>query len=246
MVHYGHFLKNHAVQNAELQFNTQENSILFLILLADLLSPPGKLLKGSSYLGNLRRIAEKPNLSGDPSSMSHAIDAFTTWLDGHAVVENVWLPTIERKSTLRVKRHDYLTVCGTTSKHGFTHLDRVVKKICSILSENQIEIDEGEGYLTIPDFQTWFRDQVFLASSTLIAWHLNEIRWGIYEYLKPEFKRAYVPTVVVSGAQIYRFDAPPDIHSKLVKSIHWDLMNEVRTAPYFPRFTVSPYLRNIF
>src|SRR4029079_4153666 len=40
MVHYGHFLKEHRIENATLMFTTREASKLFLIILADFLSLP--------------------------------------------------------------------------------------------------------------------------------------------------------------------------------------------------------------
>ena len=40
MVHYAHFEKEHRIENAILMFKTREASKLFLIILADFLSPP--------------------------------------------------------------------------------------------------------------------------------------------------------------------------------------------------------------
>jgi hypothetical protein len=140
----------------------------------------------------------------------------------------------------------YLKICGTISKHGFTRLGDVVGKIRGILAENGSDIDEGQGYLLVPEFQEWFQDNIFIASSTVVAWHLNEIRWGIYEYLSSEFRRSYTPTKVIQGAQMYSYDVPSDITDPLVRSMYWDLMNEVRRPPYFPRFTIDRYVREIY
>ena len=133
----------------------------------------------------------------------------------------------------------YLKICGTISKHGFTRLGDIVGKIQKIFKENETNIDTEEVYLIIPEFQAWFQENIFIAESTMIAWHLNEIRWGIYHYLTAEFQRAYTPTEIVNGLQRYRYDVPPTITSQLVKAMHWDLLNEVRKPPYFPRFTID-------
>ncbi|WP_204351221.1 hypothetical protein, partial [Serratia marcescens] len=77
-----------------------------------------------------------------------------------------------------------LKICGTISKHGFTRLGDIVGKIRRILADNGTDIDEGQCYLVIPEFQEWFQDNIFMASATTVAWHLNEIRWGIYRYLR--------------------------------------------------------------
>ena len=70
-----------------------------------------------------------------------------------------------------------------------------------IVAENDTNIDEGQSYLVIPcsEFQEWFQDNVFIASATVVAWHLNEIRWGIYEYLTCEFNKAYTPKELING-----------------------------------------------
>lgn len=257
MVHYAHFEKQHRIENATLMFQTREASKLFLIILADFLSLPrdgtfdlsrpkaeGSL--GQTYLGHLLNVASAPSFKGDVTLLTSSVKSFAKWLDGFAEVQDVWLPSIERNGMLRVRRLDYLKICGTISKHGFTRLGDVVGKLRTILAANGTDIDEGQSYLVIPDFQEWFRDNIFIASATTVAWHLNEIRWGIYHYLVSEYRRAYTPTELVSGAQMYSYDVPSAITDPLVRSIYWDLMNNVRTPPYFPRFTVSPSLRDLY
>jgi hypothetical protein len=255
MVHYGHFTKEHRIENAILMFETQEASKLFLIILADFLSLPrdgafglsrpraeGSL--GQTYLGHLLNVALAPSFKGDVTLLTSSVNLFAEWLDGFTDVQNVWLPSIERNGTLRVRRMDYLKICGTISKHGFTRLGDVVGKLRTILAANSTEIDEGQSYLVIPEFREWFQDNIFIASSTRVAWHLNEIRWGIYYYLFSEFRRAYTPTEIISGAQMYSYDVPREITDSLVRSMYWDLMNNMRTPPYFSRFTVDPYMRD--
>jgi hypothetical protein len=205
MVHYGCFMKEHRVENATLTFRTREASKLFLIILADFLSlprdgtfglsrPKAKGSLGLTYLGHLQSVADAPHFEGDVSLLATSVQTFAAWLDGFATIEKVWLPSIEREGTLRVQRVAYLKICGTISKHGFTRLGDIVNKLRDILAENGTKIDEGQSYLLIPEFQEWFQDNIFIASSTRVAWHLNEIRWGIYRYLVTEFHRAYRTT----------------------------------------------------
>ena len=96
MVHYGHFMKEHDVENTCLMFGTQEASKLFLIILADFLSLPRdgtfgltKLTSegsmGTTYLGHLQRVTVNSQLSGDHSLLSSSVRAFSEWLDGYAV-----------------------------------------------------------------------------------------------------------------------------------------------------------------
>lgn len=257
MVHYAHFEKQHRVENAILTFQTREASKLFLIILADFLSLPrdgtfgltrpraeGSL--GQTYLGHILNVASAPSFKGDVTLLTSSVKSFAEWLDGFANVQDVWLPSIERNGMLRVQRMDYLKICGTITKHGFTRLGNVVGKLRKILAANGTEIDEGQSYLVIPEFQEWFQDNIFIASSTRVAWHLNEIRWGVYKYLVSEFRRAYTPTEVITGAQMYRYDVPREITKPLVRSMYWDMMNNMRVSPYFPRFTVDPYMRDLY
>lgn len=257
MVHYAHFVKEHRIEDAVLMFHTREASKLFLITLADFLSLPrggtfglsrpkveGSL--GQTHLGYLLNVASAPCFDGDVTLLTSSVKSFAEWLDGFADVPEVWLPSIDRNGSLRARRLDYLKICGTISKHGFMRLGDVVDKLRKILATNGTSIDEGQSYLVIPEFQEWFQDNIFVASSTRIAWHLNEIRWGIYHYLISEFRRTYTPTEIISGAQMYRYEVPSKITDPLVRSMYWDLMNNVRTPPYFPRFTVDPYMRDIY
>jgi hypothetical protein len=257
MVHYGHFLKEHRIENATLMFTTREASKLFLIILADFLSlprdgtlglsrPPLDGSRGKTYLGHLQQVVANPSFGGDVILLASSLNAFAEWLDGFSVVDKVWLPSIDHEGTLRVQRIDYLKICGTISKHGFTRLGDVVNKIRHILYRNGTNIDEGQCYLVIPEFQEWFQDNIFIASSTVIAWHLNEIRWGIYEYLSSELQRAFMPMESIQGMQIYTYDVPSSISDPLVRSMYWNLMNDVRKPPYFPRFTVDRYTWELY
>jgi hypothetical protein len=256
MVHYAHFEKGHRLRDTMLMFKNRECSHLFLIILADFLSLPrsgafglshrlGSGSRAETYLGNLLDIGANPHFGGDASLLSSSATSFAEWLDGAVTVEKVWLPSIEREGAITVRRMNYLKICGTASKHGFTRLGDIVSKIQKVMADNGTAINEGQGYLVIPEFQEWFRDHVFVASSTTIAFFLNEVRWGIFRYLRTEFERAY--RVHMSGDfQTYRFDVPTEISDPLIHSMYWDLMNEVRSEPYFPRFTVHKHLQDEF
>lgn len=110
MVHYAHFMKEHGIKEATLKFTTKEARTLFLIILADFLSlpsdgtfgltkPPFEGSMGETYLGHLQRVATTPNFAGDVTLLASSSRAFADWLDGSAVVEDVWLPSIERNGT---------------------------------------------------------------------------------------------------------------------------------------------------
>jgi hypothetical protein len=74
-----------------------------------------------------------------------------------------------------------------------------------------------------------------------IAEFLNNIRWGIYEYLKPEFARSFTEDDPVSIA--YRFIYPQHCDNQVARAMYRDLMNMVRSEPYLPKFEVTKYLK---
>jgi hypothetical protein len=240
-----------------LRFSSPEASKLFIILLADLLSLPREGALGiktsglrangdGTYIDLLRQVTLDPQFTGDPTQLGAALEAFADWLEGVAVVKNVWLPTIEHNGPLKVRRKSYLKICGTISKHGFTRLGSVVKHIKAILLENGTDITEGQSYRTIPEFQEWFYDNVFSASATRVAWHLNEIRWGIYNYIATKYLRSYKSTYSTGVLKCYTYDIPSNMNDPLIAAIYWDLMNDVKSPPYFQRFTVDRYVNNLY
>lgn len=257
MVNFSIFCKPTKFDEIILRFSSPEASKLFIILLADLLSLPrdgalgintsGLRANGDgTYIDLLRQVMLDPQFPGDPTQLRSALDAFADWLEGVAVVENVWFPTIERNGPLKVRRKSYLKMCGTISKHGFTRLGSIVKNIKTILSENGTDITDGQSYRTIPEFQEWFYDNVFSASATRVAWHLNEIRWGIYNYIWKEFRRSYKPAYSAGKLQNYTYDIPSNIDDSMVIAIYWDLMNDAHSPPYFHRFSVDRYVNNLY
>lgn len=83
---------------------------------------------------------------------------------------------------------------------------------------------------------------VFSYHSSAIAEFLNNIRWGIYEYLRPEFLRSF--TSREPGESIaYHFKYPAGSQHPIGKTLYWSLMNDVRTEPLMPRFDVTRFLK---
>jgi len=95
--------------------------------------------------------------------------------------------------------------------------------------------------LALDDFYQWFHDDIFNYHASTIAEFLNNIRWAIYEYLQPEFHSSIVWESREPAK--YRYTYPGGVSSKLGKSYYSDLMNEVRSAPYVPRFQVTKWLK---
>jgi hypothetical protein len=257
MVNYSMFMKLQSTKETELHFKTERHQRLFNVLLVDFLSqprvwpfglghPPANASESDrSILFHLRRTCREPHLGASSiAALSEPLDAFVQWLEGECTVEDVWLPSIELKTNIKVKRITFIKICGNIGKHNFARLGADVVAICDVLKANGTSIDPAFGYLVLPEFYDWFHDNVFSYHSSAIAEFLNNIRWGIYDYLRPEFLRSF--TKDDPGSLAYRFDFPADCAHLVARTIYWDLMNAVRSEPYMPRFTVTRYLKMRF
>lgn len=253
MVNYAMFVKNDRVENANLMFETSAHMRLFNILLGDFLSLPQKRSRNTlpfglaspaagdretnfTFLFHLRHICDDPQLNNHSGSIRAPIEALADWLEGEAHFEGVWLPSIDTQVDLRIKRITYLKICGDIGKHSFARLEVNVKRICTILAAHGHTIDEGMGYTVLPEFYEWFHSHVFSYHSSLVAEFLNNLRWGIYNYLRPEFERSFE---WIDPKPMYRFKYPTGIADSLAQQMYWGLMNMARSKPYFPQFTVS-------
>ena len=254
MVNYEMFVKRIGTDEVALLFNSRTCQRLFHVLVVDFLSqpknwpfeleiPPHDALKSEkNLLFHLKQICEAPKLNPvGGGGLLLPIEAFVKWLEADCYVEKVWLPSINLECNVTVKRISFIKICGNIAKHNFARLSINVDEICKILKANGISIDGEQGYLVLPEFYDWFHNHVFGYHSSAIAEFLNNIRWAIYEYLRPEFLRSF--TKDDPNSIMYRFKCPSDCGTAFVRAMHWDLMNAVRSEPYMPRFEVTRYLK---
>jgi len=239
-----------------LTFNTDTHQRLFNILLVDFLSQPqprnkkplpfdlprppkSPRLSDRTHLFYLRTICEDAKLGTNVDLIRKPLEAFSVWLEANVLVENVYFPSIETQLDIRTPRISFLKICGNIAKHNFVRLDANVKEICKILKDNEKPIDEKDGYLLLPEFYEKFHDSVLNYHASTIAEFLNNIRWAIFEYLQPEFKRSFEKI----DTKKYRYQFPEKISQPVAKAMYWDLMNKVRRPPYFPRVTVPDIMK---
>ncbi len=206
----------------------------FNILLVDFLSKKSsKIFKFKlnnkdiyGYLSLLRRMCNNPVINKDmDKSLPRVINDFILWLDHDAVVKNVWLPSINTKCSLKVKRIDFLKICGDISKHDFMRLDRRISNINKILKDNSVNITIEQTYLVLPEFYKWFHDSILNYHINTIAEFLNNINWEIYKYIKPLRENN---------------DFLEGCDSLVVKDMYWELKN---FKPYIPIFKVTEFLK---
>lgn len=241
-------------QGAQLIFPTAVHQRLFNVGLVDLLYhrsgwpfeltkvPKDALESEWNIFFHLRQVCKEPILNKDGSKiLSTTLDEFVQWLETEPQIEKVWLPSIEKELNVRVKRVAFIKICGNIAKHSFMRLSANVEDIREILEKNGVQISTEEGYLVLPDFYDWFHNNIFNYHSSAIAEFLNNIRWALFDYLQPEFKRSYKRDEPPS--LMYRYVFPDECKNRVIQSMYCDLMNSVRSRPNMPKFEVTRFLK---
>ncbi len=256
MVNFEMFVKQPPPTGSHLMFKTMTHQRMFNVLLGDFLSQPVDGAFGltarntkdkthrNTYLAYLLDVCNEPRLNSDSAVLLEPVQTFADWLDSDCVFPDLWLPSISEKLDLRVKRIAFLKICGDIAKHNFSRLRHNVKQIMAILAANSLLVDEGKAFLVIPDFYENFHRNVFAYHASTIAEMLNNIRWGIFHYLEPEYARSFER--LPNDDLAYKFNYPAGCDSPLAKAIYWDLMNQVRGRPYFPVFVTTDSLKKRF
>jgi hypothetical protein len=245
MVNYEMMSLVGADPNSSIRFKSSTHQKFFNIVLVDFLSRTDRKspIKQTSYLGAMKDISEDPsfNVGDSIKPLRGATQGFIDWLDQEVKV-NVWLPSIDTQTTLDISRKSFLKMCGNISKHNFLRSFRVAEDLQKNLAKNGVSVTIEESLLALADFYERFHTDILNYHGSTIAEFLNNIRWGIYEYLQPEFHSSIVWE---SGdPPKYRYRYPNAVTSRLAKECYWELMNEVHSAPYMRKFTVTKSLKS--
>ncbi|MGI9077880.1 MAG: hypothetical protein ACR2G6_11240 [Gemmatimonadaceae bacterium] len=230
--------------DSEIRFKTVTHQCFFNIILVDFLSSTDReaATKQTSYLGALRHIVAHPgfDVNGSVRQLRDAAHQFVDWLDREVEVD-VWLPAIGTQTTLKISRVSFLKMCGNISKHNFLRSVRVAKQLQEALAANGHSMTLEDSLLALSDFYERFHTDILNYHSSTVAEFLNNIRWGIYQYLQPEFHRSIVREP--GDPPKYRYTYPVGVTSGFAKECYWELMNEVRSFPYVRRFEVTKWLK---
>lgn len=230
--------------DSEIRFKESVHQTLFNVLLVDFLSKTGPLgpVPSRTYLEALAEIAENPMLASmeDASELKATVADFCGWLDTEIVVE-IWLATIGKQLDLRLTREQFLRMAGNTSKHNVLRLARVATQFKKFVANSGATVDEDEAMLALSDFHARFHDDILNNHSSTICEFLNNIRWGIFEYLRQAVRDRYLPNA--DGSMGNKWKSPSGLNSRYAHDCHWNLMNEVRSPPYMPRFHVTRLLK---
>jgi hypothetical protein len=259
MVNWAMFVKNGNTEPTNLKFETAQHSRLFVILLRDFLSqiqafkgdpvrlglkpaPSNARPSDLTFLFHLRQVCADPKLGKDTTALRAAVEAFADWLEGKFTAQGVNLFNIGVVADLRVARIRYIKMCGDIAKHNLARLATNVGHLRKLLETAGHTVSEQEAYLAIENFFAWFHSDIFIYHSSQIAEFLNNIRWSIYDYLQPEFRRSWYLT----NPPIYSYRVPPEITEPVAHAMYWDVMNRSRSKPYVERFVVPDFFKRCY
>jgi hypothetical protein len=230
--------------DSQILFHSNIQQRFFNIILVDFLSQTDKRapIKPTSYLAGLNTICKNPsfNVANSVRALEKATKQFVEWLEQEVKVD-ICLPSIDEKTTLKISRITFLRMCGNISKHNFLRLGRVANELKEALNQSSISIEIDDALLLLANFYERFHVDIFNYHSSTIAEFLNNIRWGIYEYLQPEFQRSIVWGE--GDPPKYQYTYPEGLNSNFARECYWELMNEVRNPPYVRRFEVTKWLK---
>jgi len=224
----------------EVRFETSTHQQLFNILLLDFLEKIDVTLTGEqgSCLDVLDRACQTASFDekGSVEFLRKAVDDLRAWLDAEITV-GTWLPSIHQHLDLRIQRRESIYICGNMSKHNLARLTGAAKRLDEILRRHGVTVGYVKALHVLDDFYARFHEDIFEYHSTVITELLNNIRWGIHDYLSAEYLGAKVQDA--SDPIKYSYSYPDSVSDDFAKSCYWDLMNMVRRKPYMERFTAN-------
>lgn len=226
--------------NSMIMFKDMNQRKLFFILLVDFLSVTDKRgpIVQTSFLGGLLNVCQHPQFSQSESEddLRVVVNKFRVWLQEKLEID-IWMPSIDEQVNLSISRLDAIKMSGDVSKHNYLRASGVALRLQEILAESGVTVDFDQAMLALPDFYERFHDDILIYLSSHICEFLNDIRWAIHKYLRPEFVKSFHRTS--SSVIDYSYHVPKEIRSEYARDCYWELMNELRQKPYMRQFIVS-------
>lgn len=249
IVNYNILTLSHNDPESEIRFKSDIHQKYFNIILMDLLQS-SMFMTNTKVRDGLQAVLKNPLLNNEKTHLLKAVNSFCEWLDEFVVFEhkeetrNLWFPSIDKEIALQITRSEFIKICGNISKHNPLGLDRQAKVIQGIFKRNHITIDLSQSLLIMEEFYEQFHDDLFVYHSSTIVEFLNNISWAIFEYLQPLYRKS--TKLVWSDTQKanhVEYAIPDDVHDPFVRESFWNILNDLNSKPYLPRFTVTKFLK---
>ena len=223
---------------------------LFFILLVDFLSKTDRRgpIRSTTFLNGLSEICNQPQYSVNKSvsELQTTVQNFRSWFNNKFDTE-IWMPRPREAINISISRIDAIKMSGNITKHNYLRAIRVAEQLKTIIDKaiSPKSISLEETLTALPDFYERFPNDILIYHTSTLCEFLNNIRWAIHIYLKPEFDRSirYFPKLYPGDIKKYDYQVPKAITSQYAQSCYWNLMNYVRRGPYMKKFVVTSHLK---
>ncbi|WP_320838234.1 hypothetical protein [Zhongshania sp.] len=211
---------------------------LFLIRLLDFVSEKGNSqltgVKGSC-LDVLEAACNSACFeeSGRVEVLRSAVVELRVWL-AYSGKTKLWLPSLDINAELEVSRLDFLFIAANHSKHNLSRLTGVANRISSFLNDHGYEISTEEIPLALDDFREHLSENYFVYYGTWLTELVNNIAWGVWTYLQPQFERSFRPEG--RNSLFYSYDYPKGVSDPIAQRWFDRLMGNIHTRPYLEQF----------
>lgn len=249
-VNYNLFEITGEVPHNQIRFKTDIHQKYFSILFLDFLKLETFHRREPGLMDGLLEVGKNPKFNPNSSNLEKSVSSFQNWLDSYVSFENdgeirkLWFPSVNLNFSPKITRKEFIDICGNISKHNSMALDVKAKTIRNIFQRSNKQISITEAHTIMDEFYEQFHDDLFAYHSSTIAEHLNGIRWRIYEYLQPLYNQCH-ETYYDEKFDTYlnRYTYPDFINNSYVRTVFWNLMNDVKSSPYMPEFRVTSFLK---
>lgn len=104
----------------------------------------------------------------------------------------MWLPTLSLNVDLKIGRIELLKIAGNICKHNVLRSIQTMRAFQKALADSGAAVDLNHALLATGEVYEWLHRDKFFAQSNAIVQFLNDIRWGIRDYLAPEYARSKI------------------------------------------------------
>lgn len=232
--------------HSQILFESSVHQKFFNIILTDFLSGMNEDLSGGKTTPSLSRLSNilaSPSfvVPGSINEIIATLNLARDWFAKKVRMDKLWFPSISKEVSLEISRLDALKLCGDMSKHNFARLEQAAKKLTRVFKENSIDLSQDESYIIFEEFYEHFHEDFLNYHASTIAEMLNNIRWGIHEYLLPEFEKSREMDQGEPPRTSYQI--PEQISTEFGKACYWELMKGVKFGPPMDLFEVTEFLK---
>jgi hypothetical protein len=180
------------------------------------------------------------NVGDSVAGLASAVAALQDWLSATSSLR-MWIPTLRIDAHLSVPRSQLVFILGNHVKHNLARLTGVSNELSYLLAEHGYSVKPEQVPLALDDIREHLQENYFVYYSTRLTELINNVRWGIHDYLQPAFSTAFTR---FPGDDIrYEYRYPDVITDTVAREWFWRLMNHVRGRPFVKRFVGSRDLK---